>query len=112
MNCRVFQNPDSSLRVMRLNERHRSPGETDTEFFTRETAKQPALVVLPFVDIDVAGVPVDRSKRYAWRISAGSLVVDTLVPTPPHPKQALLDEIASATTIVALRAALTKAVQG
>ncbi len=108
--CRVFQNLDGTIRVMRLNERHRLLGETDASFFTRETAKQPGLFALPFIDVDASTTPTDRGRRYAWRVSAGAVIVDLTVPVPAHPRQALFDEIDSATTLVQLRAALRKVV--
>ena len=110
--CRVFQNPDGNVRLMHLNERYRRANETDEEFLARETAKQPELAGLLFADVDATTILADRSKRHAWRLNAGTVIADLTVPDPPHPKQALLDEIASATTIVALRAVLTKVVQG
>lgn len=107
--CRVFQNPDGSLLVMYLNESRRLAGETDAQFFLREQAKQPALVALPFIDTDTSNVPTDRAQRHKWRIAGGQLIVDLAVPNPPHPKQALLDEIDAANSVAQLRAALRRA---
>ena len=77
---RAFQNPDGTVRIMRLNERHRLPNETDEQFFARETAKQPELAVLPFADIVSADIPLDRTRRHAWRLQAGAIVIDPTVP--------------------------------
>jgi hypothetical protein len=109
--CRVFQNPDGSVRVMRLNEKHRLLAETDAQFFARETAKQPELAALPFTDTDAADLPVSRAQRDKWRVTGGRVRVDTTVPDKPHPQQALLDEIAAANTFLELKAALTKVVR-
>lgn len=103
---RVFRALDGTVRVMHLNERGRLSGETDTQFFARETEKQPELVVLPFVDMDAAALPTDRSKRYAWRLQAGRVVVDGAVPAPPDPAKIRRDAIVAATTLVDLKAAL------
>lgn len=105
---RVFENPDGSVRVMRLNERHRLVGETDAQFFGRETAKQPELTGLPFVDMDSADLPPNRADRYKWRLQGGRVRVDMTVPDPPDPQKAIRDEITQATTIDQLKAAMLK----
>jgi hypothetical protein len=48
----------------------------------------------------------DRSTRGKWRIKNGRIVVDATVPDPPHPRQALLDSIDSATSLDELKAAM------
>lgn len=92
---RVFQNSDSTVRVMHLNERHRLPGETDAQFFARETAKQPELAALPFADVDSTTLPgregVDAQGdatplRAAWRLVAGAVQANAADLPPNWPK--------------------------
>jgi hypothetical protein len=109
---RVFQNPDGSVRIMRLNEKHRLPAETDDQFFARETAKQPELGSLVFTDMDDVDLPASRAQRDKWRVAGRRVVVNPAVPDKPHPRQALLDEIGAANTLEEMRAALVKVVRG
>ena len=99
--CRVFQNPDGTVRVMRLNPRR-------PEFtLDSETARNPAMADLPFEDIDDADMPNARADRDKWRIKTlGNkkiLAVDNSVPDKPHQKQVLLDRAASANSVTELR---------
>ena len=73
--CRVFSNPNGTVRIMYLNDRYRLPEETDDAFFSRETAKQSDLIGLPFADIDISEVPTDRRNRNRWRLIGNSLRV-------------------------------------
>ena len=57
-------------------------------------------------------LPPDRSKRFAWRWQGNRVIIDPTVPGPLHPQQSLLDEIAAATTVAALKTALLKMVKG
>src|SRR3990167_1941715 len=100
---RVFTHLDGSVRVMHLNERHRQPGETDSQFFTRETAKQKDLATVHFIDVDAADLPASRTQRGKWRVLASRVVVDLSVPDPPHPKQVLMDDVARANTLAELK---------
>jgi len=101
---RIFQNPDGTVRVLRLNERRRRAGEADAEFFARVTAKQPDLAALPFVD--VPSVPVTRARRHAWRLLTDRVIVDVTVPDPPNPRAARNAAIAAAATLDQLKTAL------
>lgn len=103
---RVFQNPDGSVRVMYLNDRHRRKGETIAQFFARETAKQPELAGLSFVDVDKDGLPATRALRHKWRVRDGRVIEDSTVPDRPHPKQPLLDAIGAAKDLDTLKAEL------
>ena len=49
-----------------------------------------------------------RSQRHKWRHQGGRIVVESSIPDLPDPRQALRDEVASATTIAALKAVLLK----
>lgn len=114
---RVLQNADGTLRIIIPAPKARRADETEEAFFARacaETiAKNPSLQGLPAVDLDDGELPQERPRRrHAWRLSFGRIVVDPAAPEPPHPQQALLDEIATATTVSALRAALAKTVTG
>ena len=110
---RVFTNPDGSVRVLRLNARHRGVEETETQFLERETAKQADLMALSFVDVDEAQLPSSRMKRHAWRVNPArtALIVDPGVPDPPHPRQALLDALDQATTIDQLKGLMKQMVR-
>lgn len=113
----IFQKPDGSLRIMQLSNRHltgqRLPGETVAEAVARlalaEQAKNPQDLAdaVPTL-VTMANMPADRAKRHKWRLSGGRCVVDDTVPDPPHPKQALLDEIDAASNIAQLRTAMKK----
>jgi hypothetical protein len=109
---RVFQNPDGTVRIMRLNERRRRPGETDSQFFARETAKQPELAGLSFTDVDDTTLPTSRGKRHAWRVMAGRVQEDAAVPDKPHPRQGLLNRADAAQTLPELKAIIRELIQG
>lgn len=49
-----------------------------------------------------------RTGRHRWRHENGRVVEDLTIPALSDPQQALRDEVASATTIAALKAALLK----
>ena len=55
-------------------------------------------------------LPLDRSNRDQWRMVNGKIVADLLAPKAPNPKQPILDEVDSATTIASLKAVLRKIV--
>ena len=65
-------------------------------------------LVGPPLILEEADLPASRARRHAWRLRNGRIVEDPTVPDPPDPKQALREEIASATTIAALKAVLLK----
>jgi len=56
-------------------------------------------------------LPRKRSQREKWRIRGGQVVIDPTVPDPPHPKQALLDEIDGAQSLEEVKALLKRVVQ-
>jgi anti-sigma factor ChrR (cupin superfamily) len=72
---------------------------------------QLALPTTPYVVVDETMIPTDRTRRHAWRVQGGQVVDDLTVPDPPDPKQAWRDEIAAATTLAALKAAILKVVR-
>lgn len=113
---RIFENPDGSVRVVHLNPKRRLENESDADFeariFARTVEADPTLDGLPFSDIEVAALPTDRSKRYAWKRQGNAVIVDPSVLPPPHPKQKLLDDINKATTIDGLKTLMTKMVRG
>lgn len=105
MLCRVFQNPDGTVRIMRPNPKL---GQVDSAFFDAETSKDASLKDLPFVDVEQDTIPTNSSRRRAWRITAGRVVDDVSVPDPPKPTtQAERNTlITAATTLEQLKAAL------
>ena len=62
-----------------------------------------------YVDMDVTALP-SRDDRHKWRKHPTDLavVVDTKVPDPPNPKQAMLDEIDQAATLDDVKVLLRK----
>jgi len=85
------------VRVLKLN-----PRCTDTTLAT-EAAKDPSLASLPFVDVDEATFPNDRSKRDKWRVQGQSVVVDNAVSDQPHPKQEFLNRVRNTTSLEQLK---------
>jgi len=103
---RVFQNLDGSVRILRLNPR--LSGAT----LATETAKDSSLAALPFVDVNDATLPIDRTKRDKWRLLGQKVIIDPTVPDKLHPKQALIDRANSATTVDQLKAVLADSIKG
>lgn len=110
---RCFQPPGAPVRIVVPNERLRNPGESDDAFCARiaadAVAKDPTLAGLPFVDVPktvVDGLP--RALRHKWRVVGATVAMSPGAPDLPHPKQTLIDEIANASTIDALKIAVRK----
>ena len=113
----IFQKPDGSVRIMRLPNKYlaglRLPNETTAEAVARlalaEQAKNPQDLAdaVPQL-VTEASLPTDRTKRHKWRLQGLQVVADDAVPDQPHPKQALLDEIDSASTMAQLRSVMKK----
>ena len=84
MKVRVFENPDGSVRVMRLNEKMRLPGESDDAFAARmfpiELAKDVSLVSLASSDVDEVDIPASRAdrKNFKRRMVAGKMRVEVV----------------------------------
>ena len=114
--CRVFINPDGSLRIMHPNIRRWNPSECSEGEFCRKLmdasmTKDPTLAGLPYYDVDASSIPADRSKRHAWRWADNpGVYVDETVPDPPDPKKERLDRIEKAKTIDELKAILKEIV--
>ena len=68
--CRIFQNLDGSVSIMRLNPR------LQDVTFEGETAKNDSLKGLPFFDVDESELPTDRSERDKWRIQDGKIKIE------------------------------------
>ena len=66
MQCRVFQLPDGTLRILRPNRKRTV--KLDAEI-------RSSLEGLPFVDIDDNDLPTDRSNRAKWRLVEGKIVI-------------------------------------
>ena len=66
------------------------------------------LLTTPPLIMEETDLPVSRARRHAWRLQGNRIVDDPTVPDVPDLRQALRDEVASATTIAALKAALLK----
>ena len=108
--CRVFQNSDGSVRILRLNPRR-------SEFtLDGETAKDRSLLGLPFQDVEEADIPANRVNRDKWRLQqVGNKFVcrlDNTVPDKPHPRQPLIDRANAATTVAELKAILADLLRG
>ena len=99
-------------------EQERLPEETTAQAVERLARdhvqqKNPALKDCELFLVKSAGVPADRSKRYAWRLNGtGKVAVDATVPAPPHPKQALLDQVKAAGTMDELKTILGEIIRG
>lgn len=114
--------PDGHVQITRIVgavlDQARRPGETTDQTVLRMAgeiqAKTPGLAGGIASLVKTADIPTDRSQRHKWRKSpvGQGIIVDLSVPDPPHPKRLLLDEIASATTVVDLKVALLKLVRG
>jgi len=117
---RVVTRPDGSVAVIHPNEKLRQPDETDEAFIVRVgssiAAKSPETDGLPFVDIDKADLPSDRSARNKWRLTtrAGRQVVepDLELPDPPHPRQNLIDRVRASNSVPELRAQVESLIRG
>lgn len=115
--CRVFVNPDGSLRIMRPNMRYWDSTEcTDGNFCARvldeDTAKDASLFGLSFYDVDISSLPTDRTKRHAWRWADNpGVYVDEAVHDPEDPRKEKLDRIAKAETIAELKEILKEMVR-
>lgn len=108
MKYRAFQAPGGNVRVVHPNPKMRLPEETDDAFIARIGAnvvvKDPTLAGLPFVDVQQTAIDgLSRAQRHKWRIQGQTAAIDPTVPDPPHPKQALLDQVDAATTIAGLK---------
>lgn len=97
----IWQKPNGSILISQLEEgylaRNRVPIDVDTPYETVEEAvlrlaevlkqKDPALKDLEPVLVKSAEMPMDRSKRYAWRLrtidGVPKVIVDMNVPAPP-----------------------------
>jgi hypothetical protein len=113
---RVFQNADGSVRILSVNDRHRLAGETDAQYFARETVKaesvQPGLSTLPSTDMDASSLPASPRDQHKWRVVGNRVVVDLAVPDLLHPRQALLDELNAALSMRDLQFVLAKVIRG
>ena len=105
---RMIEQPSGDIWIRAYpSEERRAADPIQPGWITRDYDSADALEqVLPRV-----GNTVDRSRRGAWRWQGGRVISDPAVPDPPHPKQALLDEVGAATTIAALRAAILKLIR-
>jgi len=115
--CRVFINPDGSLRVMHPNMKYWDADKCSQEEFCQnvldtDTSKDPSLAGLQYRDVDVATLPKERSKRHAWRWADNpGVYVDETVPDPPDPRKERLDRIEKATSVDELKAVLKEMVK-
>ena len=110
MDCRVWEEPGGGLRVTTF-----ALGISPEQ---RATACQKLLgkFVHPastFIDTDTSTLPSwppQRADRWKWRVQGGQVVVKPTVPAFVSGRQALQQEIASATTVADLKATLLKLV--
>lgn len=114
---RVLTQPDGSALVIHPAPKAQRPGEPPDAFaqrvFAETLAKHPEWQALPFVDMDRTLLPATRAKRYAWHLNPAqtAIVVDPTIPAPPNSQEArdtLRAELAAATTVAAMKAALLK----
>ena len=114
--CRVFVNPDGSVRVMRPNLKYWDSTECSEEEFCkricdRDASRDVTLSGLAFYDVDDSTIPTDRSKRHAWRWADNpGVYVDEAVPDRPDPKKEKLDKIELARTLSELKDVLREIV--
>ena len=84
MKCRVFENPDGSVSIMRLNEKMRLQGESDDAFAVRmfpiEQEKNVSLSGLVFSDVEASDIPASRAfrKDFKRRMVAGKMRVEVV----------------------------------
>ena len=84
MKARVFENPDGSVRIMKLNEKMRLPGESDEAFaarmFPTEAAKDSSLSTLTHYDVDEIDIPVSRVDRkyFKSKLRGGKMRVEVV----------------------------------
>jgi len=115
--CRVFRNPDGTLRIMHPNLRYWNKDSESLEecckrICDKDTFKDSELAELPFVDVEITSLPTDRSRRHAWRWADNpGVYVDETVPDPPHPKQDQLDRIEKARTVDEIKSILKEMVK-
>ena len=112
----VWQMPDGSIQITRLVQApDPTSGESVSDAVLRLArivqAKTPALVGGIPTLVPTAQIPPDRLNRTKWRLQGTSVVPDLSIPDPPHPRQALINEIAAATTIADLKLLLRKVVE-
>ena len=116
----IWERADGSLIIQRLADsylaRERREGETTEQAVARlaivTRAKVPDWAGLTPRLVTEASMPTNRTKRHRWRLAQGQVVDDVTVPDPPHPKQALLDQIDQAPTLIALKSILKQIVKG
>ena len=102
MHVRMWFLPDGTVRQTSF-----APGMTlqdIAEETTRLARRFPGAV---WHDMDHTDLP-PRTGRHRWRHENGRVMEDLTIPALVDPRQALRDEVASATTIAALKAALLK----
>ena len=117
----VWIMPDGSVRTTHIVEdvlaHARRPEETVEQTVLRLAtiiqAKTPSLTGGVAHLVTTAEMPADRSQRFRWRKhpSGRGILVDPSIPTPPHPRQALLNELATATTLTDLKLVLQKVLE-
>ena len=111
MDCRVWEEPGGELRVTTF-----APGITAAQRAAACQKLLDAAFVHPastFVDTDTSALPSwppQRADRWKWRLQGGQVVVRPTVPGFVSGRQALKQEIASATTVADLKATLLKLV--
>lgn len=86
MQCRVFANPDGSVRVFHPSRKKLAMGLSFESLAERTIQAVPDLQGLPFMDKDTADLPPRNepcptcgktySVRNQWRLSGGKVVVD------------------------------------
>ncbi len=79
MKVRVFQNPDGSVRILRINPKHVTDSTADLD---KEMAKNNTMR-LPYKDIDEHAIPSDRTLRHKFRLNGNRVEVDHAVPDRP-----------------------------
>ena len=109
MDCRVWEEPGGGVRVTTF------PSDITPE--RRAAACQKLLdgkFIHPastFIDMDTSLLPSwppQRADRWKWRLQGGQVVVKPTVPDFVSGRQALQQEIVSATTVADLKATLLK----
>lgn len=106
---RIWQEPGGAIKVTTL-----VAGDLEQEAgkLRDSGAISPGAVAVWDGEASLAPLPPSRVNRAKWRWNGARVAVDLTVPDPPHPRQALLDAAAQATTVAQLRAILVQVIQG
>ena len=111
MDCRVWEEPGGGLRITTFPPHYTAAQRTAAcQKILNLGFVHPASI---FVDTDTSALPSwppQRADRWKWRLQGGQVIVRPTVPDFVSGRQALKQEIASATTVADLKATMLKLV--